>query len=347
MVFKASKFAVAAALIGVGLLQAPTATAQSYDQLHTWCFGNSTDDQTIQGCDAVIKLNPNNDAAFTSRGVGYDNKGQYDRAIQDYDQAIKLNPNSGYAFNNRGNSYNDKGQYDRAIQDLDQAIKLNPNYAVAFNNRGNAYNGKGQYDRAIADYNRAIQLDPKYALAYSNRGVTYFDKGDNDRAIADFNQAIQLDPKYMRAYFGRGLASLYAGTLPKALADFNQASALDPKNAYAALWLDIVGQRSNVPSRLTQAITAIDMTAWPTPVIRMFLGQMPPEAVLAAADDPDAVKKKSQVCEANFYSGELALRNGTKDKASRLFRLAAADCPKGNDELSAAHAELKALGMTP
>ena len=86
------------------------------------------------------------------------------------------------------------------------------------------------------------------------------------------------------------------------------------------------------------------MTAWPAPVIRMFLGQMTPAAVLAAADDPDATKKKGQVCEANFYSGEWALRHGAKDEAARLFRLAASDCPKDFNEWSAANAELKALG---
>jgi hypothetical protein len=48
-----------------------------------------------------------------------------------------------------------------------------------------------------------------------------------------------------------------------------------------------------------------------------------PEAVLAAADDPDANTKKDQVCEANFYSGEFALLQGAKDEAARLFRLAA------------------------
>jgi hypothetical protein len=166
-----------------------------------------------------------------------------------------------------------------------------------------------------------------------------------DEAITACTRAIRLDPKYMFAYFSRGLANLYAGdALPNALADLNQATALDPKYAYAALWLDIVGQRSNVPSRLAQAIATIDMTAWPAPVIRMFLGQMPAAAVLAAADDPDATKKKGQVCEANFYSGELALRQGEKDEAARLFRLAAADCPKTLVEWSAANAELKALG---
>jgi lipoprotein NlpI len=66
------------------------------------------------------------------------------------------------------------------------------------------------------------------------------------------------------------------GSLAKALADLNQASELDPKDAYNALWVDIVGHRNNVPSRLSQTISKIDMAKWPAPVIRLFLDQMTP-----------------------------------------------------------------------
>jgi lipoprotein NlpI len=226
-------------------------------------------------------------------------------------------------------------------------IQLEPKYTVGYNNRGIAYYAKGDNDDAIADYTQAIQLEPKYVSAYNNRAIAYRAKGDNDRAIADYTQVIQLDPKNTYAYFHRGLANLYAGVLPKALADLNQASTLDPKDAYAALWRDIVGQRSNVPSDLSQAISTIDMTKWPAPMIRMFLGQMTPAAVLAAADNADATTKEGQVCDANLYSGELALRQSAKDNATRLFRLAASDCPKTFDEWLAANAELKALGAAP
>jgi hypothetical protein len=172
---------------------------------------------------------------------------------------------------------------------------------------------------------------------------TYAAKGDYGGAVADYTEAIRLDPKSSRLYFNRGIANLYSGALPKALADLNQATALDPKNAYAALWLDIAGQRSHVPSRLAQEVSAIDMTAWPAPVVRMFLGQMTPDAVMAAAEDPDATKKKGQVCEANFYSGELALQRDARGEATRLFKLAADGCPKTFTEYRAAVAELKAL----
>jgi lipoprotein NlpI len=184
-------------------------------------------------------------------------------------------------------------------------------------------------------------------FAYSNRGAAYRNKGDLDHAVADFSEALKLNPKDALSYHSRGLAYFYGGDPAKALADFKRASELDPKYAYNALWLDIALQRSGAPSDLSQTISKIDMTAWPAPVIRMFLGQATPAAVLAAADNPDAAKKKNQVCEADFYSGVLALRQGAKDEAARMYRLASADCPKGYDEEFAAGAELKALGATP
>ena len=184
------------------------------------------------------------------------------------------------------------------------------------------------------------------ALAFDNRGSAYFKKGDYDRATADYDQAIRLEPKFWH-YLIRGLSNLYGGSLPKALADLNQASGLNSKEPYAALWLDIVNKRSNLESRLPQAIPQLDMTKWPAPVIHMFLGQATLEAVLAAAADPDASIKKGQVCEGMFYGGELALQKAAKHDAARLFRLAVEECPKGFIKSRSATAELKALGVTP
>ena len=255
--------------------------------------------------------------------------------------------NGAIACNNRGLAYRGRGELDRAIGDFNEAIRLDPKFALAYNNRGLAYRDKGELDRAIADHTEAIRLDPRFAVAFNSRGFTYDSKGERDRAIADYTEAIRLDPKFAVAFRNLGRAYLYAGALPKALADLSQSSELDPKNGYSALWLDIIGKRSNLPSRLQQATEKIDMTEWPAPVIRVFLGQLTPEALLAAADNHDPKTKKGQVCEANFYSGELALQQGKKDEAARLFKLAANDCPKGLIEWPAANAELKALGATP
>ena len=209
------------------------------------------------------------------------------------------------------------------------------------------YYQRGDLDRATADYSEAIRLDPKYAYAYNNRGSAYYHKHDENRAIADYSEAIRLDPKYAQAYFNRGVANLYAGRLPKALADLEQSTELNPKYAYAALWLHIAGARNNLPSQLAEAAKQIDMTKWPAPIIRLFLGQTTPEALLATTEDPDVKIKQRKVCEVDFYSAELALHRHAKDEATRLFRLAAKECPYSFTERAAAYAELKALGASP
>ena len=294
------------------------------------------DSGRLEGHDLAVK--------YYNRGVEYKNKGDLDRAIADYTETIRLDPEDKDPYINRGVAYDAKGDHDRAIADYSEAIRLDPKDTDPHNNRGVAYKAKGDLDRAITDYNEAIGLDPKFAKTYINRGNAYRAKDDLDRAIADYSEAIRLDPRNLSGYLSRGRANLYAGALPNALADFNRASALDPKDAYAALWHDIANKRGNLPSRLSDAVAQIDLTQWPAPVIRLYLGQMTPEAVLAAADNPDADPKNGQICEANFYTGELDLQQGKKDDAIRLFRLAAASCPKGFVEYEGANAELKALG---
>lgn len=89
------------------------------------------------------------------------------------------------------------------------------------------------------------------------------------------------------------------------------------------------------------------MAQWPAPLIRLYLGESTPEAVLVAADDSKPETKRDHVCDADFYTGELALQRSRKDEAARLFRHAASHCPAGSTELVAANAELKALGANP
>lgn len=236
-------------------------------------------------------------------------------------------------------------QVQSCTQLIQSSFETTEHRVLAYIRRGIAYGNGGNIDNAIADYDEAIKLNVKNAQAYYNRGNAYWGKGENAHAVTDFDTVIQLDAKNVAAYRGRGFAFLYSNNLPKALADVTQAAKLDPKDPYNALWVDIVAQRANAPSQLSQATAQIDMNAWPAPVIRMFLGQTTPASVLAAAEAADQKTKKGEVCEANFYSGEYALRKGSKDEATRLFRLAASQCPRDFLEWNATNAELKTLGV--
>jgi lipoprotein NlpI len=228
---------------------------------------------------------------------------------------------------------------------IQAAREASRNRASAYHNRGLAYAALGDPDRAIADFSAAIRLEPGDPDNFISRGSAYSAKGDSSRAIANFDEALRIDPINARAYFNRALMNFYAGASPAALDDLYQVRELDPAYPYAALWLNIVERRSNVRSRLSQAVSQIDMANWPGPVIRLFMGEITPADALAAAKDPDADRQAAQVCEANFYSGELALAQGDQQEALRLFRFSASQCPKTFSEWMAANAELRTLGV--
>src|ERR1700745_3147273 len=108
----------AVALLASGLSFGSTAIAQQ-SRDRTWCDDqNSTDDQTIAGCTAVIKS-------------GRDS--QHRLAVDYYNRATRRTPKYAAAYNNRGRAYADKGDHDRAIADYNQAIRLDPKYAAAYN----------------------------------------------------------------------------------------------------------------------------------------------------------------------------------------------------------------------
>jgi lipoprotein NlpI len=326
----------------------PQDQAKVYDRRASAYFGIGDDDHAMADDDAAIKLDPNLAAAYSGRGDIYMDREDPDRAIAEYDQALQHDAKHVAAYVGRSGAYAQKGDFDHALADASEAVRLDPKSADAYETRGKAYDYKGDIERALADYAEAIRVDPKGAAdAYNLQGLAYMEKGDFARAVTAFSEAVRIDPQAIDAYFNRGRANLFAGAFPKAIEDYKQAIAITPGYPYTALWLDIAEARSKVPSTLPQAIAKLNMTQWPAPVIRMYLGQMTPAAVLAAADDPNAAKKTGQVCEANFYSGEWALRQGAKDEAAHLFQVAVRDCPKTLIEGNAAATELKALGATP
>ena len=200
---------------------------------------------------------------------------------------------------------------------------------------------------AFASDTQLVRLDASDPGAQRNRATSEQAQSELYQIIVYYNAAIRRDPDDDDAYFHRALAKLYAGALPAAMADLVQASRLDPAYAYYALWIDIIDKRRNEAGSLAQATAHLDMSKWPAPVVRLFLGETTPAAVRAAADDPDPATRGGQLCEANFYSGEYARQHGDTQEAARLFRLAAAGCARDFVEGPAASAELEALGRSP
>ena len=191
----------------------------------------------------------------------------YEQAIDYFTNQIRANPKA-YLYNSRGLVWDEKGEYDIAIADYNEAIRLEPSEASYFSNRGLAWDAKKDYEKAIADYNEAIRLDPKYAMAYHNRGTVWYAKKDYEKAIADYNEAIRLDSKNAMAYYGRGIAWSNKKEYDKAIADYTETIRLDPKyanayNARAWLWAVCPNEKYRDGKRAVESATrACELSEW-------------------------------------------------------------------------------------
>jgi len=288
----------------------------------------------------AVRLAPDNAMAHSNLGDILQAQRDSDRAIAEYDRAIGLDPRLADAYAGRGVATASKGDNLRAIADYTAAIKLAAPNAPALHNRGVSYVAVGDLDRAAADFTAAIAASPVSARTYFNRGFIYARRGDLAAAITDFTSAIRFDSKAADAYLLRGIAALYTGDEMTALKDINLSAQLAPNQALPALWVAIVSGRT---SQLTAFAARAGTVAWPGPVVDLFLGQATPEALLAAADAQAGPGRARQICQANFYAGQLKLLEDAAQEAVPLLERAASDCPPTLLEWFAAKAELKGL----
>jgi lipoprotein NlpI len=131
--------------------------------------------------------------------------------------------------------------------------------------------------------------------------------------------------------------------LTLAMADFYQATFVAPRDPYAALWLDIANARAGLPSRLAGAAARLDMTRWPAPIVKFYLGEITADALLAEGNAADAAVRANRLCEANAFMGERALGRDEKDEATRLFRRVVANCAANSRPRVDARDELIAM----
>jgi predicted Zn-dependent protease len=285
--------------------------------------------------------------AYIKRADTYREAGDYEKAVREYTRAIAIDPRYGAAYLSRGDAYAYQDLYDRAIADYETIIQLEPSNARAYASRGFAHESKEEYEKAIADFEKAIELRPDYDYAYAGLGYVHYDKGDFSEALGDFNKAIEIDPKYTWAHRGRGLTYFARGDFQSAASDFQRVISTRQTDPYSHLWLEIVNRRRQAAGHLAEAVSQLDMKAWPAPLIRLFLGEINADQVFTLTKDSDAEKSRNQLCLANFYVGEFMLLEGSKAEAIRLLQLAETECPHHFSVWPVAKAELKALGSSP
>jgi tetratricopeptide (TPR) repeat protein len=93
-----------------------------------------------------------------AQGIQHSQASRYDQALQAFDQALKLQPNDPALITYKGIVYYAQGQNGRAMKEFEAALKLNPSFGRAYYQRGMIYEKQEKYDQALADLKKAKSL---------------------------------------------------------------------------------------------------------------------------------------------------------------------------------------------
>ena len=174
----------------------------------------------------VIKLDPNDIAAYNNRGVAKNYLHDYQSAIADFDKVIELDPSKALVYYNNGVVKNQIANYQSAITDFDKAIELGFNSVEVYYHRASAKVHLDKYNAALSDYDKVIELKPDFVEAYNIRGILRSELGRHDEALADYTEAIRIKPDYAEAYAYRGVLKAHLGRINTASSDFQKALEL-------------------------------------------------------------------------------------------------------------------------
>jgi tetratricopeptide (TPR) repeat protein len=287
------------------------------------------------------------------------------------DWALTQN-NLGVALDYLGKRESNTAKVEEAVAAYREALKERTRervpleWAATQNNLGNALQDLGRresntakVEEAVAAYREALneqtreRVPLEWAATQNNLGNALQDLGtrENDRArleeaVAAYREALKeitrerAPLQWAQTQRNLGLVRFNRGDFAAAALDLQEAE--DGTNAYTILWLYLARARTgtqDAKSNLERRSAGLKPAQWPSPVIKLFLEQGTPEAMVAAADKPE------ERCEAQFYLGEWHLLKGARANSIEALRDAVKSCPKDFIEYAGALAELKRLAQ--
>jgi tetratricopeptide (TPR) repeat protein len=208
---------------------------------------------------------------------------------------------------------------------------------------------QGKREEAILLLTRAIEArglsNENMSIAYLNRGYAHQRKGDHDDAIEDYNEAIRWMPNSPTGYRNRASAHLEIGSYKDAVEDFVKARELSPRSAYLTLWVYMARIKAGEEAmrELRADAAAIDLAAWPGPLLALMAGRGTRKAVDEGVALADANSRDQRRCDVAFHLGVSEMMRGNHDGLA-LLREARDKCAPESVERAVARAEILRMG---
>ncbi|HWI16975.1 MAG TPA: tetratricopeptide repeat protein [Vicinamibacterales bacterium] len=191
---------------------------------------------------------------------------------------------------------------------------------------GIAQSGARQFREAIATFTKGLEIEPNNALLLRWRGHRHLSVREFDRAFADLSRGSKLDPSIYGNWYHLGIVQYLRGDFAGAADSFTKALPLAPdagelQGSVDWLWMSLsrAGRSAEAKAMLDrkhdhQRPELKPVTNAYTQRIKLYRGEIGPEAVITAADTDD-----TQIATLAYGLGNWHLVRGDKAQARKLF----------------------------
>jgi tetratricopeptide (TPR) repeat protein len=213
-----------------------------------------------------------------------------------------------------------------AVKAARAALDKNPKSIPLIIDLGVAQSGARQFREAIATFTRGLEIEPNNALLLRWRGHRYLSVREFDHAFADLSRGSKIDPSIYGNWYHLGIVQFLREDFAGAAASFAKAQPIAPdagelQGSVDWLWMSLsrAGRAADAKAMLDKKLDQQRPELKPainayTQRIKLYRGEIGPDAVLTAADTDDV-----QIATLAYGLGNWYLVRGDKAQARKWF----------------------------
>ncbi len=126
-----------------------------------------------------------------SRGMSYEQSGNFKKAEEDLLAALEFQPDNAYLLNYLGYSWVDRGmKLEESLKMIERAVELKPDDGYIIDSLGWAYFKMDRYEDAVIELEKAVELVPYDPIINDHLGDAYWKVGRKNEARFQWSRAI-------------------------------------------------------------------------------------------------------------------------------------------------------------
>lgn len=200
-------------------------------------FSKGDYQKALEAYDAVLAVEPDNDAALFNKAVCYHRLGQLPQAKKSYEAVLAKNPDDLDATLNLGAILKDEDKVDEAIALYNKGLKKDEYNSKILNNLASLYRVKKQYSKSVETVRKLLMRDQNNVDAYKNLALVHYDQKKYKLAQTILGNAQKIADKTGKKdadiHVNLGMIQIALGDNGKAMAAFKKAVEIDPNHVVA------------------------------------------------------------------------------------------------------------------